>query len=160
MSAPHDPTAVPLEAYTAYLDDLGRLGGRHETLRQFYLSVVSALFVFLALAGGTDSLLQNVRGFVVFIGGGVGVLVCIAWILHMGSFGNLFEAKTATLVEMEKALEWSVKPFEYEGNHSAAKRRRRLTNIDRFVASIFIVLFSALTLFTGFVDNAPPSSVP
>lgn len=45
-----------LEIYKAYLDDLGRIGSRQEILRQFYLSVISALFVFLSLAGGTGVL--------------------------------------------------------------------------------------------------------
>jgi hypothetical protein len=39
-----------IEQYKAYLADVGNIGTRHENTRRFYLSIVSALFVFLSLA--------------------------------------------------------------------------------------------------------------
>lgn len=141
---------VCLELYKAYLEDLGRIGGRHETLRQFYLSVISALFVFLALAGGTDALLGKVRGSVLIVVGLVGAMVCVSWLLHMWSFARLFKIKKKTLGELESAFQFSVTPFsrELQLDVDPKFRRPRLTSVDRLMASIFIVLFVALMFFT------------
>ncbi len=41
------------EQYKAYLQDLGNIDARHETARGFYITVLSALLSFLALAART-----------------------------------------------------------------------------------------------------------
>ena len=80
--------AAHVEMYKAYLEDLGRIGGRHENARKFYISVISALFVFLSMAG-TGGLFANVQGWVFGVVGIVGILICLAWFDHMTSFGKL-----------------------------------------------------------------------
>jgi hypothetical protein len=56
-----DDRETLLELFKTYLDDLGRIGSRHENVRTFYVSVISALFVFLAMAGkdGPSELRSN-----------------------------------------------------------------------------------------------------
>jgi hypothetical protein len=137
---------IRLEVYRAYLEDLGRLGGRHETLRQFYLSVISALAAFLALAG-KDGLFQGVRE-VATVVGLVGALICLAWCLHMGRFADLFSAKAKTLRQMESGLPST--PFALEDQALAGMSYPRLTRVDQGVGLAFIVLFAALVYVKRF----------
>ena len=142
----NDEQSVLLELFKSYLEDLGRIGGRHETLRQFYVSVISALFVFLAMAG-KEGLFQAVRGGVLVIVALVGIIVCVAWILHMSSFADLFSAKTATLCKLEEKLPFQL--FSTEKQELKEKGRIRLTTVDRIIAAAFILLFIALLFFKG-----------
>jgi hypothetical protein len=60
--------AAHVEMYKAYLEDLGRIGGRHENARKFYVSVISALFVFLSMAGTGGLLPMFKAGFSGWLG--------------------------------------------------------------------------------------------
>src|SRR5688500_11580516 len=83
---------LTLNLHGSYLQDLGRIGGSHETSRQFYVSVISALFVFLSMTGSTGALVtigERVQQLV----GAFGVVVCVLWFLHMRSFARLYDAK-------------------------------------------------------------------
>jgi len=106
---------VHIQLYKAYLEDLGRIGGRHENTRKFYMSVMSALFVFLSMAGKGGPFI-NVQGPALIIVGVVGILMCIAWFEHMRSFGKIYGAKFGTLRRLEEDLEkdQSLKPFIVE----------------------------------------------
>jgi hypothetical protein len=169
MSAMTDREIV-LELYKAGLEDLGRIGARHETLRTFYLSVVSALFVLLSAAGPTGALLHMLPAVQLLVGG-VGVLISVSWFRHMGSFGALFKAKLDALEMAEKLLpfqpvaterwllgggtpaeleEAKKLPPEAAAAKPPATERRPLgryvplTQTDRLVAVVFMVLFAAL----------------
>jgi hypothetical protein len=117
------------ELFKAYLADLGRFGSRHENSRKFYMSVMSALFVFLSMAG-KDGVFDNVRGAVLVTVALVGVLMCIAWFEHMRSFQALYAAKFATLRRLEEDLEnnRALKPFTLETE--ALKKHDRIGQGD------------------------------
>lgn len=132
------------DIYKAYLEDLGRIGGRHEELRKFYLSVISALFVYVSLAG-KDGLLVNQKQGVLVIVGLVGVAVCVLWALHMQSFKVLFAAKIQTLHKFEEKL--GVELFKEESAKLKEKHYWPLTAIDQFVAGALAILFFALLYF-------------
>jgi hypothetical protein len=102
-----------VEIYKAYLEDLGRIGERHQNVRTFYVSVISALFVFLAMAG-PNGLLANVQGKVLVVVGLAGILICAAWYTHMGSFGAIYRAKLKTLRSLETAGGLPLQPFTEE----------------------------------------------
>ena len=121
---------IRFDVFKAYLDDLGRIGGRHETLRQYYITVVSALASFLSLAGG-QGMLQGVQQGTTVVGL-AGILVCLAWFLHMRSFAAIFKAKIATLRHIESGL--PVEPFAKEDSVLEKTKSRDLTTADRFLA--------------------------
>jgi hypothetical protein len=81
-----------IEQYKAYLQDVDDIGVRHENSRKFYLAVVSALFVFVSMAGG-DGLFANVRGHVLTLASAVGILLCTVWVMHMQSFAAIHDDK-------------------------------------------------------------------
>jgi hypothetical protein len=150
MNSPQNPDdgrrADYLEQYKSYLQDLGNIGDRHQNCRQFYLSVVSALFVFLSMAG-KDGVLKVVEGPVRTLVGVVGIVLCIVWIMHMQSFGAIYKAKFDVLREMENQCNL-FHVFDEEWKH--LKRDSRfmlLTLIDSVIPVLFAALFVALLHF-------------
>lgn len=132
-----------LEQYKAYLQDVGNIGARHETSRNFYLSVVSALFVFLAMAG-KDGVFQGVQGTVLVLVALFGIAMCGVWILHMLSFGAIYRAKFGVL----RAIEEQHKLFHIFDEEwkllSADRRYKALTALDSVMPVLFAVLFFVL----------------
>ncbi|MBI4538671.1 MAG: hypothetical protein HY704_04065 [Gemmatimonadetes bacterium] len=158
MSTPNPPAsqsdAIPA-LFKAYLEDLGRIGGRHETTRAFYLTVVSALFVFLSMAGATGRLM-GVRAEAQRVVGIAGFLISLAWREHMRSFRALYAAKLSTLRTIEKDL--PVKPFTIESaalldatadpNGRGKWRYTPLTLVDSMMPIVFALLFGYLLIST------------
>jgi len=136
-----------LSIYKAYLDDLGRMGARQETLRQFYLSVVSALFVFLSLTSTTNALF-TVQYPAQLLVAAVGMGFCGLWTIHMKSFAELFRCKMEILKSLETRL--NEHPYTEEGRDLTAHHYVRLTRVDRYVAIVFLYLFIALAFFKVF----------
>lgn len=137
-----------LSVFKTYLDDLGRLGGRHETARQFYLSLISALFVFLSLTGATGPLV-SLRGAAPILIGIVGVILSLLWARHMRSFGILFEAKLQQLRGLEKSIALAAQPFTNDEEYLKTHKYIHVTSLDTFVAYTFAALFVALIIFKG-----------
>jgi hypothetical protein len=132
---------LKIEQYKAYMQDVANIGTRHETARGFYLSVLSALLAFVALAG-TDGPLSGIgpRLFLVISVGAIAI--CVLWFLNTLSFASLYRAKLGQLQKMEEEL-----PFKnFTDEYAALKkdwRYTRLTTVECFVASTFIALFIA-----------------
>ncbi len=132
-----------IEQYKAYLQDVGNIGLRHENSRKFYLSVVSALFVFVSMAG-KEGIFANVRGHVLTLVSLVGILLCIAWVMHMQAFGAIYRAKFDVLrkIEDDHGLfhifdeEWKLL--------KANPRYVLLTFIDSVMPVLFLLIFIAL----------------
>lgn len=140
-----------LKIYEIYLNDLGRIGSRHETARQFYITVITAIFAFLGLAG-REGVLTNIADIVKFIACLAGGLICITWLRHMRSFGVLFSGKLAVIREIEKSL--PSKPFTEEQKNVELQSRARLTDIDWWTALAFALLFVLLAVYSGFPSRA------
>ncbi len=126
--------------YGSYVEDLGRIGSRHETVRAFYITLLTTLFTFLALAG-KDGLLQDLRAAVQALVGLVGVAVCVAWALHMRAFHDIYQQKFKALRSIEANL--PIKPFSQE---NAAALKVHITAVDQVLAVVVGVLFVALWL--------------
>ncbi len=144
MTTPPTELQLQVDQLKAYMEDLGRIGGRQETARAFYLSVISALAVFLSLAG-KDGVFLTIQTPVVVVVGLVGLVICGAWYTHMRSFGALFEAKLATMRKIENAL--PVQPFTEELKLLEGKQHEggyvRFTEVDMLAPCAFMALFIA-----------------
>ena len=135
-----------IEQYKCYLQDVGNIGVRHENSRRFYLSVVSALFVFLSIAG-PNGVLKVVEGPVRTLVGMVGIVLCAVWLMHMQSFGAIYRAKFDVLrtIENERNL---FHVFDEEWKHlKEDSRYKLLTLIDSAMPGLFAALFVALLYF-------------
>jgi hypothetical protein len=136
-----------IEQYKSYLQDLGNIGIRHENSRQFYLATVSALFTFLAMTGGKDAALLVMSHQVQIIVGGVGILLCLVWFVHMQSFGAIYRAKFNVLRDLESAKElFKLYDKEWEYLQKDCKYSF-LTILDSVMPFMFIPLFVLLLIF-------------
>ena len=137
------PSSAYIEQYKSYLQDVGNIGSRHENSRRFYLSVVSALFVFLSMAG-KDGAFQVVRGAVLMLVGVAGILLCGVWIMHMLSFGAIYRAKFDVLRAIEEKHNL-FHVFDEEWKRLKANPRfKLLTLIDSVTPILFALLFIAI----------------
>ena len=135
-----------IEQYTSYIQDLGNIGMRHENARKYYLSVVSALFVFLSLAG-KEGVIQSIKGPLLPLIGACGIALSVAWMLHMQAFGAIFKAKFDVLRKMEK--EYCLYHI-YDEEFQLLQKDPRfffLTVIDLGTPILLIFLFGFLMYF-------------
>jgi len=139
-----DPDIL-LELFKAYLDDLGRLGERQQNSRSFYLSIISALFVFLSFAGSSNNQVIQIPKAAHAITGLVGIVISAAWFEHMRSFEKLFEAKLEILRSVERKLNAHLFSLEEEQLH--VRNYRHITYIDSVAPVAFVVLFAGLIYF-------------
>lgn len=136
-----DPNVI--EQYKSYLQDIGNIGTRYENSRQFYLSIVSALFVFLSMAGEGKPFL-NMKFAVQIIVGAVGGIMCIVWVIHMQSFKAIFGAKFRIIIEIEKENRL-LNIFEREHKYlNSDNHYNPLTVIDSVTPYVFMLLFVAI----------------
>ena len=137
------PEERELTIYKAYLDDLGRLGGRHETVRAYYLTAVTALATLVGLTSPTGALADTRDKVQLAIGVG-GALLALTWSAHMRSFGVYFKAKREVLAELEEG--WSLKPFASEVSKTSKQRYYRVSYVDHLVAAAFFVIFAGVVI--------------
>lgn len=145
-----DETAIDnqmIEQYKSYLQDLANIGSRHETARGFYLSVLSALLAFVALAG-KDGPLQGIGSHLFAVVSLGAIAICGLWLVHTLSFAALYGAKMGRLNAMEEKL-----PFRnFAEEHDALEKDWRyipITTVECCVASIFIALFAVALALNG-----------
>jgi hypothetical protein len=130
-----------IEQYKAYMQDVANIGTRHETARGFYLSVLSALLAFVALAGKDGPLSSIGSSLFVVISLGA-IAICVLWFLNTLSFAALYHAKLGQLHKMEEKLPFKTFTAEFEVLKKDW-RYIRLTTVECFVASTFFILFIA-----------------
>lgn len=129
-----------IEQYKGYMQDVANIGTRHETARGFYLSVLSALLAFVALAGKDGPLNGIGSHFFVVISVGA-IAICGLWLIHTLSFAALYQAKLIRLHVMEEKLPFRNFAAEFE-TLKGDWRYVRLTTVECWVASIFMLLFA------------------
>jgi hypothetical protein len=129
-----------IEQYKGYMQDVANIGTRHETARGFYLSVLSALLAFVALAGKDGPLNGIGSHFFVVISVGA-IAICGLWLIHTLSFAALYQAKLIRLHVMEEKLPFRNFVAELE-TLNGDWRYVRLTTVECWVATIFAILFA------------------
>jgi hypothetical protein len=128
-----------IEQYKAYVEDVGRIGKQHAGSRKFYLSVISALLVFLSMAG-EDGPFKGVQYSVQVIVAIAGMVICVFWFFHMRAFGALYKAKFTVLRQMEGlglphpifGAEWDI--LKKDGRYTL------LTKLDSFLPVVFLLI--------------------
>ena len=128
-----------IEQYKGYMQDVANIGTRHETARGFYLSVLSALLAFVALAGKDGPLNGIGPHFFVVVSVGA-IAICGLWLIHTLSFAALYQAKLGRLHVMEEKLPFQNFAAEFEVLNGDWLYIR-LTTVECWVAFIFIILF-------------------
>jgi len=128
-----------MEQYKSYMQDVANIGTRHETARGFYLSVLSALLAFVALAGN-DGPLKGIGSHLFMVISVGAIAICGLWLLNTLSFAALYHAKLGRLHVMEEKLPFQNFAAEFEVLKQDW-RYIRLTTVECWVAFIFMTLF-------------------
>ena len=137
-----------LEQYKAYLQDVGNIGSRHASINTLYVSILSALLVFLSLTGGEHPALATTSRTAQVAVGIVAILLCAAWFAQLKSLGYLYKAKFDVLRKLEEQASLH-NCFQEELEHLDPKFFR-FTAVERSVALLlaipfFIVIINALS---------------
>lgn len=138
------------EQYKAYMDDVGRLCNRQDASDRYYLGVVSALLVFVSLAGDREVFNNDNFVLIPMATGFVAILVSVLWRRHMISFGGLLRAKYDVLRDIER--EAKLYPIYRKEKEIAKSDGRYRSHAD--MAARMPLLFSVMFIVSyhsGFV---------
>jgi hypothetical protein len=132
-----------LEQYKAYVGNLNAIGTQHSSTRSFYVSILSALLVFLSLTGPKEEFakMSSTGESAVAV---LGIILCFAWFIHTRSFGKLFSAKFFILKKMEKRL--PIQIFEEEYEKLKELKYTILTKIESLVCFAVMIPFMMMLL--------------
>jgi hypothetical protein len=138
---PDLPIEIVLEQYKVCLTLAEAVSSRRMQTGSFFLSVLSALLVFVSLTGEKGALIQ-VSALVQASVCVQGLLVALVWWVTLESYRQLNSSKFKVILEMEKHL--PCQPFVREWNDLMKSRYRRLSRIERFVPIILGLPFAIL----------------
>ena len=134
-----------LEQYKIYIGDLGNIGTRHAQTNTWYVSILSALLVFLSLSSGVGAL-SDVRTGSQAAVAILGLVICWMWSLHARSFGLLYLAKFNVIRKMEEQLPVACYALEWDNLKNTAYAK--FTRIERRIAFFMMLPFVLVLLFT------------
>lgn len=130
-----------LEQYKAYMNNLNEIGSQHSQTRAFYVSIISALLVFLSVtASKNESASMSMAGQLAVAS--LGIILCVAWYIHMLSYRKLFTAKFFILKEMENELYFHI--FEKEWDKLESIKYKQFIKIESFVSLAVAIPFIIL----------------
>ena len=177
--APHQPSVpaslVPqfIEQYKAYLRDLGNIGSRQAQTTTWYVSILSALMVFISYLAQSSNL-HLFASASIAVSALVDISLCVLWHFHVRSYQYLYNAKFGVLREMEQTkiaeteptLEGSPSPDVQRAalpfacytleNAIMDPKRIRFTDIEKRLS--LVLIFPFLVVFVLAVLNC--ASVP
>lgn len=122
-----------LEQYKLYLSLADKVSERRQTANTFFLTVNSAIIAALGLTFPTD--LTYVRQHWFIIGGALGTLLCISWMVMLRSYKKLNAAKFLVVHALESSL--PVRPYDAEwsalGRGKLNKLYRPFTHVEQLI---------------------------
>lgn len=145
MSSSNPNSADLIKQYDIYARDLGNIGTRHSQTSSMYVSILSALLVFLSLTG-EDKPLGEIGYVAILSVAFLGMLICVLWYLHIQSFGCLYRAKFGVLREMEQQLPFHCYKREWE---LLDPKFLFFSRIERFITLILTIPFIILLIHSS-----------
>jgi hypothetical protein len=137
-----------IEQYKSYMENLNAIGNQHSLTRGFYVSIISALLVFLSFLCSKDLTMQKIGIPGLYAVSLLGIILCIIWCIHTCSYGRLFKAKFIMLKKLEEGFTFHI--FAEEWEILEKLKFKRLTKIEEFVSLIlslpFIIFLLLLSL--------------
>ena len=123
--------ADQIEQYKSYFQDVASVRRRHVHSRHFYLAMVSAMFVFVCLAGNQGAVAGE-HGLVLILTGLVGGLLCFLWNTDMHAYHAIFKAKNDILRRIEGHHNlFNIYEEEHYFKHEGAGYQRRMNAVLR-----------------------------
>lgn len=134
-----------LEQYKIYIGDLGNIGTRHAQTNTWYVSILSALLVFLSFTSRVGALSDVSTGSQAAVAI-LGLVICWMWRLHAQSFGLLYLAKFSVIRKMEEQL--PVACYALEWDNLKDTKYSKFTRIERRIAFALMLPFVIVLLYT------------
>lgn len=133
-----------VEIYKLHCEMADKVSQRRSQANHFYITILSALIGILSLS--SEEKLQNYFKFMMIIGGFMGVLLCIIWIVNIRSYRQLNSAKFKALHDLELKLPFQFysEEWKYLGEGNDSKKYFQLTKIEQFAPVLFSIPFIIL----------------
>lgn len=134
-----------IEIYRLHVELADRVSQRREGANRLHVSLLVALFAFLAALLRFD--LGNApENLVLGILGAVGVLVSLSWFLVIRSYRQLNSEKFRVLHDLEERLPYQFFKREWDPQAKGGKSNRylRLTHVEAIMPLVFGAVFLSL----------------
>lgn len=135
-----------LEQYKIYVETAERVSEKRQSANNFYLTLTSSIF---ALSSYLSIIMIN---FWIILLSAIGIVISLVWIKNIISYKQLNTGKYQVIHKLEEHLPASL--FKTEWNDYLEKgegqKYTKLTNIEKYVPEIFIILYSIIIVFSTF----------
>ena len=133
-----------IEQYKLYVQSVQQVSDRRITANNYLLTINSTL---VTLYGIATAALGNRHWHVALPI--AGILICITWYSLVRSYKELNSAKFTVIHELEKHLPAALFRYEWHAcEHGKGRTYIPLTDIERFVPIVFLLLYIILGAFT------------
>jgi len=140
----------PGDVYELYVETTDRVSARRAKANEFFMTVNSTLLAVASLMAGPAWLPAVVVGL-------AGIALSLSWWHLIESYKALNAAKFRVVMRLES--EMGVAPFSEEWDHLQARmgtrRYRLLSNVERVVPGVFIVLYACVAGTAALTTGSP-----
>jgi len=138
-----DKFADPLvEEYKLYVKMADSVSNRRLQTNSFFVSVLSALFVFLSLIGERKTFgdIVNIAYIAIPI---LGLILSYVWFLNIRSYRQLNFGKFKVIHQIEQQLPFPCYAREWEiiGKGEEARKYLQLTHVEQYIPLLLAILF-------------------
>lgn len=145
-------TEYLLEEYKLYVQMADNVSNRRAQANAFFISVLSALLLFLSLSGEGKPLgyTQDITYIAISI---LSFLLCYIWHLNIQSYKQLNSAKFKVIHEIEQHLPYPCfnKEWDFAGRGKAKEKYRLITHTEQYVPFIVAIPFLVILVYSTFV---------
>jgi hypothetical protein len=135
-----------IEIYKLHSELADRISQRRTTTNQFYIGILSAIFLSLPFLLSKDLVIQvNINKLILFVAG-LGILICIVWVLNIASLRRLNSDKFLVLHELEEKLPFAF--FQKEWNLVRSKRHLTQSTVEKLVPFVFGSIFFLIIIYS------------
>lgn len=134
-----------VEQYKLYVELMDRTSARRNQTNKFYLTLLSAIFIFTSAIDRVEILKDENFVFVsIFL---LGIGICFLWFLNIQSYKQLNKLRFKVIEKMEKKMpfqcfseEWQIRDDYTQYNYNL------LTNVERIAPVAISILFIVLLI--------------
>lgn len=139
-----------LEQYKLFLQMTDNLNHRRSLSNSFFLSVNTGLLSALGLMANLGINVLNASSLWIILGAIGGILFSYSWIRIVTSYSQLSYGKWTIIQEIERHLPLSLYEIEWKilGEGKIPKKYKPLTNVEKGVPIVFIVLYGFLVIIS------------
>ena len=149
MTEPSSRNSELLEIYKLHAEFSDRVAQRREGANRLYVGILTGFLVAVVALTRFDLEGHSVIDMLTFVGGLIGIVLCLSWYLVIRSYRQLNTAKFAILHELEGKLPFAFFKREWEQLEEGKKLNKYLniTKAEMTLPILFGILFLALAVW-------------